>query len=273
MRYLPLILMVILGHILARTQDLYTPEATKQFADYLFSKGDYDFASEEYARLFFMQPQNDTILVRLSQSLRKQGNYSLATDIFRQHRLPSLGNSWVEQEYLATLLFQKDEVHFKEGLAVTRHTSDENLLRSQVEFALLKRNWQTAAGLLLLSDPSYTWTDTYNQRLQEAQAFRAKKPWLAATYSAIVPGSGKVYAKNVKEGITSFFFVAAMAYQSYRAFNRRGLESVTGWIYGGLGLGFYLGNIYGAHQSARNYNQRRLDAIYHEVDQLIYSRY
>ena len=109
--------------------------------------------------------------------------------------------------------------------------------------------------------------------VQEARAFRRKKPWLAATYSAIIPGSGKIYSKNAKEGVTSLFFVTALGYQSFRAFKKRGSKAVSGWIYGGLSLGFYLGNIYGSQQSAKNYNTRKLNTIYHEVDERIIDRY
>ncbi len=273
MGYLQTLVLIAMVPFLVKGQDLFSFGATRQFADYLFAKGEYGFASEEYGRLFFMQPQNDTIMVRLSQTYRKQGNYSLATDLFRQHRSTGLDNRWLEQEYIATLLFQHDEAPFEEALSATSHIPTETILRSRVEFAMLNRDWKKASGHLEGKDHSGPWVTTYRETLQNAQAFRPRKPWLAATCSAIIPGSGKVYARNVKEGITSFFFVAAMGYQSYRAFNRRGSKSVTGWIYGGLGLGFYLGNIYGAQQSAKNYNKRRLDAIYHEVDQLIYSRY
>lgn len=273
MKYYPILMLLVLIRPVVKGQDLYSFDATSQFANYLFTKGEYAFASEEYARLFFMQSHNDSLLLRLSQSYRKQGKYEVANDLFQKYRPASLSNGWIEQEYIATLLFQKDEKKFEEGLSVLRYTSDDALLRNRVEFALLTRDWSKAASYLQSSDLPYSWRESYRHTLESAQAFKAKKPWLAATYSAIIPGSGKFYAKNPKEGITSFFFVTALGYQSYRAFKRRGTNTVTGWIYGGLSLGFYLGNIYGAHQSARNYNSRRLDAIYHEVDQIIYSRY
>jgi hypothetical protein len=181
-------------------------------------------------------------------------------------------DGWVEQEYIATLVFQKNPDIYEQGISILQHTSAEQKLRSQIEFEMLIRDWQSAS-LQLQSQKGYSWMTEYQKTVDNVQAFRSKKPWLAATYSAVLPGSGKVYAKNAKEGITSFFFVTALGYQSYRAFKKRGTKTVTGWLYGGLSLGFYFGNIYGAQQSAKNYNRRKLEAIYHEVDQTIHNRY
>ncbi|MCB0664334.1 MAG: hypothetical protein KDC80_00860 [Saprospiraceae bacterium] len=271
--FIHLILTCMLMPVLYGQEDLYSYEATRQFANYLFLKGDFDFASEEYARLLFLKPGNDSIRVRLSQSYRKQEKFALASEVFAG-RETDLKSDWVENEYIATLLFQKDSFAFNRGLNQVKYLSSAEVQRKKVEFAMLQRQWKSASAILISTGGDRPdWTNQYQQTIDRAQAFRPKKPWLAATYSAIIPGSGKMYAHNVKEGVTSLFFVAALGYQSYRAFHKRGSKAVSGWIYGGLGLGFYLGNIYGAHQSAKNYNKRQLDSIYHEVDQNIMSRY
>ena len=239
-------------------QDLFSYESSKKFANYLFTKGEFDFAAEEYERLLFLSPDKDSILVRLSQSHRKLEKYEAANQLFSRFRPSGMKDSWVEQEYIATLLFQKNPGIYEQGISILKHTSDEVKLRSQIELAMLMRDWEKASQQLQESQEGYSWMTEYRQTVDNVQAFRPKKPWLAATYSALLPGSGKVYAKNTKEGITSFFFVTALGYQSYRAFKKRGAKTVSGWLYGGLSLGFYLGNIYGAQQSAKNYNRRKL---------------
>jgi hypothetical protein len=199
--------------------------------------------------------------------------YEAANQLFFRFRQFGLHDSWVEREYIATLLFQKNPDKYEQGVSILQHTSDEQKLRSQIEFAMLTRDWEKAVRQLQGSQELYPWMVDYLKTVNTVQAFRPKKAWLAATYSALLPGSGKVYAKNSKEGITSFFFVTALGYQSYRAFKKKGAKTVTGWLYGGLSLGFYFGNIYGAQQSAKNYNRRKLEAKYHEVDKTIYNRY
>lgn len=274
MRYLTFaFLFLLLFRPSLQGQDLYTYEATRQFANYLFLKGDFEFASEEYARLLFIQPNNDSILIRLSQAYRKQGKYDMASNLFSKYRPNELANGTLENEYLATILFQKDSMKFNPALRRTQYLPAEEIMRKRIEFAMLTRNWQQASSGLNSLEAEASWSAPYKDVVQQASAFKPKKPWLAATYSAIIPGSGKMYSKNVKEGVTSLFFVTALGYQSYRAFKKRGNKAVSGWIYGGLSLGFYLGNIYGSHQSARNYNTRKLNMIYHEVDERIIDRY
>ncbi|MBK8502180.1 MAG: hypothetical protein IPL46_08215 [Saprospiraceae bacterium] len=274
MRYILLSIYIAFGSLdPLSAQDLFSYESSKKFANYLFTKGEFDFAADEYERLLFLFPDQDSLLVRLSQSYRKLEKYEAANQLFSQFREADLRDGWVEGEYIATLLFQKNPDRYEEGVASLNHTPDEVKLRSRIEFAMLTRDWKKAARQLQDYQLTYSWMNEYQKTVNNVQAFRAKKPWLAASYSAILPGSGKFYAKNAKEGITSFFFVTALGYQSYRAFKKRGAKTVTGWIYGGLSLGFYFGNIYGAQQSAKNYNRRKLETIYHEVDQTIYNRY
>ncbi len=253
--------------------DLYSPSASKEFANYLFVKNDFKLAADEYARILHMNPADDAALVRLSSIYRKLNEVARAQDLFSQYRGDAtFGIPTLEKEYLATLLFQENTALLDETLTKSLTIDSEEKQRISVEHALLRRRWGEAKSLLS-SAPAGAWKDFYLQKTDYALAFRPKKPWLASTMSIFIPGSGKVYAKNTKEGITSFLFVAALGYQSYRAFDRKGSKSVAGWIYGGLGLGFYLGNIYGAQQSAKNYNNRKRKQIHSEVDNIIYQRY
>ncbi|NND32114.1 MAG: hypothetical protein HKN76_05935 [Saprospiraceae bacterium] len=255
-------------------QDLYSAKSTEAFANYLFTKGDYGYAAEEYSRLLFMHPSDDSVLIRLSQSYRKLNQYERACQVITEHRTPNGRSQGVEKELLSALIFQKDSMAFVSALGRFRHLDSSTLLRSQVEFSILTRHWEVARDFVKSSQVSnFPWSPVYQENIEAVLAFRPKKPWLASVYSAIIPGTGKIYSNNVKEGITSFLFVGALAYQSYRGFHKRGTKSFTGWLYGGLSFGFYLGNIYGAQQSAKNYNARNLNRIYHEVDQTIYSRH
>ena len=273
-RLIPTILSVVLLTVMGKGQDLYSDKATQKFADYLFTKGDFKYAAEEYTRLLFMNPDSDSVLVRLSQSYRRIMQYQNAYSVIRDHRPPHIQSKLVEQEYLSALIFQKDANAFNAAISRFNHLDSSMLLRARIEFSLLNRDWHAANEIISSAEVSgFEWSEGYRNKVDEVLAFRPKRPWLAGFYSAMIPGMGKIYSKNAKEGITSFLFVSALAYQSYRGFHKRGAKSLTGWIYGGLSLGFYLGNIYGAQQSAKNYNARYLNSIYHEMDTIIYSRH
>jgi hypothetical protein len=79
-----------------------------------------------------------------------------------------------------------------------------------------------------------------------------KSPLLAGVMSALIPGSGHIYAGHYGDGIASLFLnglfmagtVVAIRQESY---------AVAG-IVGVIGLPFYFGNIYGAANAATKWN-------------------
>ncbi len=50
--------------------DLFDAEHTRQFADYLYKSGQYDFAVEEYQRLVFLDPGSYTAKTGIIKSFR-----------------------------------------------------------------------------------------------------------------------------------------------------------------------------------------------------------
>lgn len=85
-------------------------------------------------------------------------------------------------------------------------------------------------------------------------SYHYKKPWLAATLS-IVPGLGQVYTRQYADtylGLVPFYLHGTIAYM---AFSQAGIQSIFGWLNTAMASGFYIGNIYGAAQSAKRINQ------------------
>ena len=83
-----------------------------------------------------------------------------------------------------------------------------------------------------------------------------KSPLKAAMMSAILPGSGRIYAGRVKEGILSMVSFLATSYLAYEGFHQDGLKSFKGWLFSSIGAFLYIGNIYGSVLSARLTNDR-----------------
>lgn len=101
-----------------------------------------------------------------------------------------------------------------------------------------------------------------NARVREAQTLLLqyqdlpqKSELLAGVLSALLPGAGYVYAGRYGDGVTSFLvnglFIAATA----TAVNQEWYAAAG--ISGGIGLPFYLGNIYGSVNAARKWNRNR----------------
>ncbi|MES2655347.1 MAG: hypothetical protein V4620_07150 [Bacteroidota bacterium] len=84
--------------------------------------------------------------------------------------------------------------------------------------------------------------------------YHYKKPWMAATLS-VLPGLGQIYTRQYADaylGLIPFYLHGAIAYM---AFSQAGIQSVFGWLNTAMASGFYIGNIYGAAQSAKRINQ------------------
>jgi outer membrane protein assembly factor BamD (BamD/ComL family) len=88
--------------------------------------------------------------------------------------------------------------------------------------------------------------------LDHYESLPRKSETLAGIMSAVVPGSGYIYAEHYGDGITAFLIntlaiagtVTAVYHENY---------AVAG-IVGGIGLPFYLGNIYGSANAAKKWN-------------------
>ncbi len=83
---------------------------------------------------------------------------------------------------------------------------------------------------------------------------KEKKPWIAATASAIVPGLGKVYAGNLSEGIASFLVVGSFGAVTAECISKKGCGDWRSITFGAIGALFYLGNIYGSYFSVERIN-------------------
>lgn len=76
-----------------------------------------------------------------------------------------------------------------------------------------------------------------------------KNPKIAAVMSAIIPGSGKIYAGDVASGLSSFLIVGALGGMFADSWNKKGLDNWRTIALGSiLGL-FYTADIYGSYLS------------------------
>jgi len=109
----------------------------------------------------------------------------------------------------------------------------------------------------------------YKDILTEVKHSKHKSPFVAATMSAIIPGMGKVYTGNSRDGLISMLIIALNTFEAYRGFNKYGTSSVLGWISGGIALGYYGGGIYGSWKAASKYNNDFNNKIKNETEELL----
>jgi len=94
---------------------------------------------------------------------------------------------------------------------------------------------------------------------------RRKSPLMAGVLSAVVPGSGKIYAGKTGQGIIAFIQNLALGLQAYEAYRRDGWKSPRFLVYGGLFTFFYVGNIWGSTLSIHIRNQEFNDKINQQI--------
>jgi tetratricopeptide (TPR) repeat protein len=90
------------------------------------------------------------------------------------------------------------------------------------------------------------------RRAGEGASLPAKHPHLAAGFSAVLPGSGQVYAGRAYDGFRHLVFDGLLIFTIYQLAD----DDLWGAAYlvAGITLPFYVGNIVGAKRSAEQYN-------------------
>ncbi|WP_144080151.1 tetratricopeptide repeat protein [Flectobacillus major] len=89
----------------------------------------------------------------------------------------------------------------------------------------------------------------YQKTIREQQK---KSPLKAALFSAIIPGSGKIYAGGqLGQAISTFLQNTLLGLQAYEGLRKDGVTSPRFIVYGGLFSLFYLGNIWGSALSVK----------------------
>ena len=87
---------------------------------------------------------------------------------------------------------------------------------------------------------------------EQYQDLPQKSEVLAGAMSAVIPGSGYLYAEHYGDGVTAFLINALAITGTISAVNSENYAVAA--IVGGIGLPFYFGNIYGSANAAKKWN-------------------
>jgi hypothetical protein len=236
---------------------------------------DYQLAAAEWERVLFLSPSDTLARLNLIKSFRLSDK---PTEAWKKL------NTW----YPSAPLTKQFSL---EAAQLTLTLGDFPAFGSVMDRAVdlsgaEKSTWKLGAWLMegewinqppKSRNPSFT-VASMDPRLlniySRTKDINRKSPAAAVALSCIVPGMGKIYSHDWKDGLMSLLFVAANAWQSYRGFWKKdelGIakfnpKSVTGWVFGGLAVGFYSANLFGSWKSATLYNSNQTDRIRHETE-------
>lgn len=144
---------------------------------------------------------------------------------------------------------------------------DTNFLQlfhlNKAGIALMKNDKQEAQKSI--QNFNYQWFPVVEQQeelkklWEDLNKQKKKSMFTAGLLSAIVPGSGKIYAGRMGEGVSAFFMTAGMALVTYENIRKDGWKDPKSIFFGSIFTTFYIGNIWGSALSVKlirdEYNQ------------------
>lgn len=233
--------------------DFHSPENVKKFADYLFCRGDYLRAVEEYESLPLIM-KNDTISFKTMLCFSKLDLYKLSNE-----KLTSISNNsefryTSEHLYLVNTLKENPKgliIEF-EAPSSPDFTQRRQKLINMSYFYDNQINFDKNFILSPFTDEEEIRTVSMLYDFKMNPPY--KSPSLAGIFSAIIPGSGKMYVGEWGDGITALLATGLLAFLAYDNFNAD--HTTRAWIFTGLGAFFYAGNVYGSIASAQIFNAR-----------------
>jgi len=245
-----------------------TEDIQMALGDAFLVEGDYYRAITEYKKLIVLFPASE----RLAEA-----RYNIGMAYFRGGEYTSAANSFAEVRNAYTADYFSSAA-FYEGVSYRKLGRLEDAEAAFIRSRLFDEMHPVAASAQLgLSLNAFDQGDVQrcraelerfmanhpeDERLPGVEAsFRLldgyestplKSPSLAGTLSAVLPGSGHVYAQHYKDGAMAFIVNALFIAGTAVAINDENYALAA--IVGGVGLPFYVGNIYGAANAARKWN-------------------
>ncbi len=257
----------------ATGQDLYNLENSMKFAGYLFTAHEYDLAASELERIIFLDSSNIEARLLLIRTYRLSGK--LKTGIQKTESFyPSASEipTGFSIEYGKLLIADKEFDKADQFITLNGNLDHTEKVFLNLSNLMLSEKYQSSRELIQQNKVTEGYfIAPYSVLLDEENNFNYKSPGLSVLMSAIIPGTGKIYSGYWKDGLMSLLFVGAFGFQSYRGFDKNGIESAYGWIFGGLAFGFYIGNIYGSGKAANQHNVEFRHKLHHQVEDVFNS--
>jgi tetratricopeptide (TPR) repeat protein len=255
----------------AFSQNIFDYSHSLSYADYLYKSRQFTLAAEEYERALFLSPNNDSIAAQLIKSYNLSGQCKQAK--LRVRQLSLIDDSMpgiIAKEYARTLFCTNLYADVRQLLSKNKRIDPISVAEFHLYLELKTKNWKKADSILNNNKDEQISVvlSKYKDVVYKANHLKHRSPGIALLMSTVVPGSGKIYAGSWKDGLIAMVFIGGSAFQAYRGFSQKGVESVYGWIFGGVSTGFYLGNLYGSFKAAKKYNERKVHEVLHEAEKI-----
>ena len=265
-RVCALVILLLTARLAGAQADYFAPEAVTAFAAHLFAQGDYLRAGYEYER-YLLGPllEGDSLASArelAGRAFRCGGDFPRALEHFRRMRETAVDPAQRERAAaeigLCHLRLGEAEASLREVRGETGWEASASLRRIAAGDLILLGRWEEARQAA--SGPP-NGTGELAALARRGEGLRRKSPALAVGLSALIPGSGKMYAGETGDGLQSLLLIGALAALAGTSFHADGVGSWRGWLYASFGGLMYAGNLYGSAVSARRWNRKQEEAL------------
>jgi len=247
------------------------PEKVFAFAEHLYEIQDYLNAIREYRRMIFLapcHPLSKKAKLKIGFAYKKDEKWDEAIASFQK-----VADEYLGQEEGRTASFELGETVFLQRdydkaikfyrAFLKSYPTDEFVPEARFKLAwayLYNKDYLVARGELEQIGPSTDYSITakgLSQDIGQISDLPQRSPRLAGILSAIVPGSGQIYAGKVGNGVVALIINGLFIAAAIQAFDND--NDIWGGIISLIEIGWYGGNIFGGIASAHQYNRRIRD--------------
>lgn len=245
-----------------------TDDVQISLGDAFMAEGDYYRAITEYKKLTFLFPDSERLseaFYQIGMAYYKGKDYKSAVNSFAKVRKAYTASNYSSAAFYEGLSYSKLGLPDKADLSFERarlfDESHPDAANAQLGLSLNALEKDSVADSRAKLD-EFLASYPEDERvpgvkasfglLDEYESQPRKSPALAGTMSAVIPGSGQMYAEHYKDGLMAFVVNGLFVAGTVTALDDDNYALAA--IVGGVGLPFYVGNIYGAANASRKWN-------------------
>jgi hypothetical protein len=256
---------------------LLRPDSIIAFADYLSESGDCMRACLEYGRALacvLPESEKEKLLEKKARCYVVLGRYDTAAVLLGTLENGAHDDSQVlqygEELYRAFVAQGKLDSARAAARMLKVKTGSVRALGMEVA-ACLNLDDTAGAASAFSAGPARMKSDSmiyplFDSWLARYKSLPRKSSVAAGLLSAVVPGSGKIYAGRMRDGLFAAGLTAFFSLQCYDGFRRYGYRSLKGWLFSIIALDFYAGNIYGSVIETRSFNHRKRKELLNDIE-------
>ncbi len=270
MRNILIVIIMVIGHKIAAQ----TFNDNVNFVNYLNVNRNYDQALFLLNKMSADSPaRTDSLNYLIGKTYYLNQQLESASEFFDKVQNTSQPY-WNESVFFNA--FSKIHIeHYLEAETLLRQNTFETKLQKSLQNFELAGSYLLRRDFKAFDDISSKFSQEYFQFSQQEKSLlsiredlrnhKNKSPALAGILSALIPGTGRIYAGKTGLGLSTLITSAIFGLQTWEGYRKDGIESARFIIFGSLFSIFYVGNIWGSVYTIKIANDEFNEAVNHKI--------